>query len=125
MNEENIYGKMTGFEKQVAEYLDKLDISWKFEYPVFLNDEKERPRLWTPDFYLLDLNIYVEVCGSRNFDYEYRKRRYYENKIDVIYLHLYKDEAEWQDHFKERLMVFVKERLPRLNKMMDLAFNKC
>ena len=50
MNEENVYGKMTNFEKQVAEYLDKLNISWKFEYPVFLNDEKERPRLWTPDF---------------------------------------------------------------------------
>jgi hypothetical protein len=54
MNEENVYGKMTNFEKQVAEYLDKLNISWKFEYPVFLNDEKERPRLWTPDFYLPD-----------------------------------------------------------------------
>jgi len=114
MNEENVYGKMTDSEKQVAEYLDKLDISWKFEYPVFLNDEKERPRLWTPDFYLPDLNIYVEVCGSKNFDYEYRKHRYFENKIDVIYLHLYKDKIEWQDHFKERL--------PRLNKMMDLAF---
>ncbi len=50
MNEENVYGKMTNFEKQVAEYLDKLNISWKFEYPVFLNDEKERQRLWTPDF---------------------------------------------------------------------------
>ncbi|MCK5261721.1 MAG: hypothetical protein KAJ44_06035 [Thermoplasmatales archaeon] len=124
MNEENVYGKMTDSEKQVAEYLDKLDISWKFEYPVFLNDEKERPRLWTPDFYLPDLNIYVEVCGSKNFDYEYRKHRYFENKIDVIYLHLYKDKIEWQDHFKERLMVFVKERLPRLNKMMDLAFKK-
>jgi len=64
------------------------------------------------------------VCGSKNFDYEYRKHRYLENKIDVIYLHLYKDKIEWQDHFKERPMVFVKERLPRLNKMMDLAFKK-
>ena len=100
--------------------LHLLHFNWWWDF----YKRKERPRLWTPDFYLPDLNIYVEVCGSKNFDYEYRKHSYFENKIDVIYLHLYKDKIEWQDHFKERLMVFVKERLPRLNKMMDLAFKK-
>ena len=25
------------------------------------------------DFYLVPFGIYVEVCGSENFDYDYRK----------------------------------------------------
>lgn len=122
MQEEMIYSDMTDFERQVSEYLDKLNIKWNFEYPVFLKDERNRPRLWTPDFFLPELNVYVEVCGSENFDYEYRKRRYYENNIDVIYLHLYRDSKEWQNHFKERLIICTKDRLALLNRMMDLAF---
>ena len=124
MQQKQEYNKMSSAEKLVAKYLDELGIKRRFEYPVFLKDERNRPRLWTPDFYLPDLNIYVEVCGSKDFSYEYRKRRYYENKIDVIYLHLYRDKEDWQSHFRKQLMVFIKERLTRLNKMMDLVIEK-
>jgi hypothetical protein len=52
-------------ERVVSEYLrDGLGIWWKYEFPIFVYDEKKRPRVWTPDFFLEKLNIYVEVVGS-------------------------------------------------------------
>jgi len=115
------HSKMTDKERQVDAFLKELGIEPVFEYPVFLRDEKGRPRLWTPDFYLPDLNVYVEVCGSKSFDYDYRRERYRDNNIDVVFLHLYREEAKWQEHFKKQLAVFVKKRLSTLKQMMEVA----
>jgi len=35
---------------------------------VFVWDGDGRPRVWTPDFYLTQFGIYLEVCGSKEFD---------------------------------------------------------
>lgn len=60
------YADMEESEKIVAHFLRELNIWWIYESPVFVYDEKERPRVWTPDFYLPKLGMYVEVCGSEN-----------------------------------------------------------
>jgi len=80
---------MTAAERDVAGYLDELNISYKFEYPVFVKDERGRPRLWTSDFYLIDIKIYIEVYESESSDLEYKKKMYTENKIDIIFLQLF------------------------------------
>jgi hypothetical protein len=41
---------MTHSEKKVAEMLKNMGIRWTFEQPVFIWDENNRPRVWTPDF---------------------------------------------------------------------------
>lgn len=69
----SIYEKMTDPEREVADYLQNRDLWWVYEFPVFVYDEKKRPRVWTPDFYIPKLGLYIEVCGSKEFDYEYRK----------------------------------------------------
>jgi len=53
----SVYGGMTTCESEVAEYLKKLKLYWKFEFPIFVYDEKNRPRVWTPDFYLPKLRF--------------------------------------------------------------------
>ena len=90
MTQETIYDEMTNAEKEVADYLKEINLYWKFEQPVFVSDEKERPRVWAPDFYLPELGIYIEVCGSENIDYEYRKKIYAKNRIPVIFIHQFK-----------------------------------
>jgi len=72
---------MTDPEKEVAKYLEEKNLWWKFEFPVFVMDEKDRPRLWTPDFYIPSLGVFVEVCGSIMYDYEYRQEIYEKNGI--------------------------------------------
>jgi len=49
---ESIYSDMTASEREVAAYLKELGLSFMFESPIFLYDEKGRPRVWTPDFYI-------------------------------------------------------------------------
>jgi hypothetical protein len=47
---ESVYADMEDSEKEVAEYLKQLRIYWIYESPIFVYDEKQRPRVWTPDF---------------------------------------------------------------------------
>lgn len=76
---------MTNAEKEVANVLKEFGIQWTFEQPVFVWDENKRPRVWAPDFYLISFGIYVEVCGSEKFDYDYRRKIFDSNGYKVIF----------------------------------------
>jgi len=119
MNNKSVYDKMTNYEKEVAGLLKDSGIKWSYEHPVFVWDENKRPRVWTPDFYLISFGIYVEVCGSANFDYEYRKNIYNINGHSVIFLQLYKESEKWKKHFFRFLQLFTLNRSNRLNKIID------
>lgn len=118
MQRESIYDKMTKSEREVAELLKDLSIKWSYEHPVFVWDENKRPRVWAPDFYLIPFGVYVEVCGSENFDYEYRKKILGENGHRVIFLHLYKDAYKWKNHFFRYLEFFTNDRTRKLNQIL-------
>lgn len=98
----SVYNKMTDSEKAVAEFLSEIDVWWKFESPIFVSDEMERPRVWTPDFNIPKLGLYVEVCGSEEFDYNYREEIYSKNEISVIFAHAYKEDSEWKKYLVRR-----------------------
>ena len=105
---DSIYNKMTNAEREVADLLKNLGIKWSYEHPVFVWDENKRPRVWAPDFYLVSFGIYVEVCGSKEFDYGYRKKIFDKNGYNVIFLHLFKDEFKWKNHFLNYLQKILK-----------------
>ena len=65
---------MSSAEKEVANLLKYLGIKWVYESPVFVWNENNRPRVWAPDFYLIHFGIYIEACGSKDFDYGYRRK---------------------------------------------------
>jgi len=98
LNQISIYDRMTNAERQVAELLREMGIKWSYEHPVFVWDENKRPRVWAPDFYLVSFGIYVEVCSSEDFDYEYRRKIFDKNGHRVIFLHLYKKSDKWKNH---------------------------
>jgi len=76
-------------------------------------DKKERPRVWTPDFYLPKLGIYVEVCGSEDIDYFYREDIYEKYNLEVIFIHHYKSQ-KWQKFLLERIMQIEESRNKRI-----------
>ena len=115
---ESVYDKMTRSELEVAELLKELGIKWTYEHPVFVWDENKRPRVWAPDFYLVAFGLYVEVCGSSSFDYEYRKRIFDKNGYKVIFLHLYKEKEAWKEHFKYYLTFLTYNRYKKLKKIL-------
>lgn len=119
MNKIQATEKMTNSEKEVAQFLDLMGVEWAFEYPVFLKDDKERPRLWTPDFYLPEIDVFVEVCGSEDFDYEYRRKMYDKNKVCVVFVHKYKESEKWQEHFKDKIKEFTFDKYEKMWKIIQ------
>ncbi len=107
MKQVSIYDKMTNAEKEVADVLKEMRIKWTYEHPIFVWDENKRPRVWAPDFYLIPFGIYIEVCGSPNFNYEYRRKILYKNGYRVIFLHLYKEPQKWAHHLIKYLQLFT------------------
>jgi hypothetical protein len=118
MKRESIYDQMTQAEKEVAKVLKEFGIQWTYEQPVFIWDENARPRVWTPDFYLKNFGIYIEVCGSERFDYTYRKQIFNKNGYKVIFLHSYKGVELWKRHLFEYLQIFTSNRFYTLNTML-------
>ena len=108
---------MTDPEKEVARHLEQKGLWWQFEFPVFLYDDKDRPRVWTPDFFIPKLGLFVEVCGSKDFDYEYRRKIYDKNGIPVIFLHYYKRPKEWKAHLKNRIKKIQEKRSKEAKKL--------
>ena len=113
----SVYEKMTESEREVARFLDKKGLWWEFEFPVFVYEENNRPRLWTPDFYIPKLGLFAEVCGSEKYDYEYRRKVFNKNKIHVVFLHYYKNPTKWISHFKKRVAKIQKIREIELQKL--------
>ena len=114
----SVYSHMSRSEKKVANFLKETGIFWSYEKPVYIWDENKRPRVWTPDFYLIPFGIYVEVCGSEKFDYDYRKRIFDSNGYIVIFLHLYKEPDKWKNHLMSYLEKIMDYRYRKFNKMI-------
>lgn len=112
---------MTKPEKQVATFLSELGLWYKYEFPVFLYDEQDRPRVWTPDFFLPKLGLWVEVCGSENVDYSYREKIFDKNGMYIIFVHFYKDEKVWKQFLVERLEFIGEKRLSLISEAIELA----
>ena len=118
MQKESIYDRMTNAEKEVANVLKEFGIQWSFEQPVFVWDENKRPRVWAPDFYLTSFGIYIEVCGSEKFDYDYRRRIFDKNGYRVIFLHLFKEKHKWKNHLLSYLQLFLNYKIHKLNEIL-------
>ena len=106
----SIYERMTKPERELAHYLKQAGLHWKFEFPVFVFYEHKRPRIFIPDFYLRELGVFIEVCGSDKFDYNRRKNVYEENGIAVVFLHYYKDPTKWSFFLEKRIKEIEQQR---------------
>lgn len=115
----SIYSDMTESEKKVAGYLTELKLYWRFEFPIFVYDERNRPRVWTPDFYITKLGMFIEVCGTESFDYNYRNRIYRKNGFYVVFLHSYKEEELWKKHLLKNIIQIEESRHDEVQKMIS------
>ena len=114
MPNETIFDKMTKSEKEVADFLTEFGIWWNLKHPVVVYDDEDLQRNYYPDFYLSEYGVYLEVCGSEKFDYEFRSKIYYKNHIKVIFVHTYKDKRKWKEHLIDKLATIEVERFSML-----------
>ena len=113
------YLEMSAPEENISDFLTELGLHWIYQSPVFIHDEKKRPRVWTPDFYLPELGIYIEVCGSERFNYSYRKRIYQKNGFLVIFIHYYKEKNKWKNFLVTRIKEIEDQRHSEATRIID------
>lgn len=103
--------KVSKPELEVYNFLSKY-FKVLYEQPIYVTDLEERPRVWSPDFYLPELGIYIEVCGAERYkDYVYRKKVYSKNLIPVIFVETYKYHPnQWKKYIFIGIMDKHKER---------------
>jgi len=84
-------------EIRVAYYLEELGLNWIYQSPVFVQDENNNPKVWTPSFYIPKLGLYIEVCGwGKHINWEYQQKIYREHGVHVIFVHFYRVRKDWK-----------------------------
>jgi hypothetical protein len=114
----SVFSDMTTSERTVADFLAENGMWWNYEQPVYVSDDKERPRVWTPDFYLPTLGMYVEVVGDNNAYYGYRENIYRKNCIPIIFV--YPNTTGWERKLLTGIVEIHQSRweiLKRLNSL--------
>lgn len=107
------YHNVKKMKHTVARYLNDLGFEWHYKQPVLVYDEKERPKVWTLDFYIPTLQLYIEVCGSQTYDYSYREKILHKNQIQIVFLPFWKGNDEWKTILKKS--IFEIEKILNLN----------
>jgi len=72
------------WELNYAKYLDEKNTKWERpveKFPYFFDEKK---RYYTPDFYLPDENLYIEIKGYPT-DKDYAKWKNFPHKLKVIF----------------------------------------
>ena len=64
-------------ERKVAGVLDKYGVKYIHEQGVLVTPEKNKPRVWYPDFFLPEFSVYIEyygLAGNPEYDQCIRKK---------------------------------------------------
>lgn len=120
----SVYEGMTDAEKNVADCLQESGLWWWYEFPVFVFDEKEIPRVWTPTFYIPKLGMFIEVSGNKREDYDYREKIFKKNGYHIIFLHLYKKDNDWKKYLVQKIMKIEELRHSEIKKMVGQVINR-
>lgn len=109
------FDDMTESEHVVADFMAKNGMWWQYEQPVFVRDDKGRPRVWTPDFFIPRLGLYVEVIGNNEATYDFRREVYRLNNICIIFI--YPNQTGWEDYLLNELIAIHKDRELLINRL--------
>ena len=99
----SIYDDLPRSKKQLADFLNEMGLRWVHQFPVVVYDKQKILQVYSPDFYIPKLRMFIECCGSQDFDYEYRGDIYDINGIRVIFVHVDKDETKWKRYLFNRI----------------------
>lgn len=102
------FDDMTESERAVSDFLNLQGMWWQYEQPVFVKDDRNRPRVWSPDFYIPRLGIYVEVIGNNYANYDYRREVYNKNGVPIIFV--YPNQDGWKDYLLSELIGIQRDR---------------
>ena len=102
-------------ERRLAGLLDSYDIRYRYEQGVLVED-KEKPKIWHPDFYLPEFSVYIEyfgLAGNQDYDLGIKRKKhiYSEMGLDVIPVYPWTFYDDWQGYVMGSLRGILDRRL--------------
>jgi len=76
----------SSYEKRCVKFFAERDIRFRYEPLILLEGRQYRP-----DFFLPDLNLFVEICGYRHMPFysdriEFKRRLYNRHKLKAVFI---------------------------------------
>lgn len=116
-------------EQKIACFLERNSIGYQYEAPVLVQDERQKSRIWYPDFYLNEFKTYLEyfgLAGDRHYDKGIKTKLsvYKSSGIDVIPFYPWMFKENWNGYLMQRLEDITHARYQRLRSKPYWAFRK-
>ncbi len=80
----------SGWEIKYAKWLDSKNIKWKYEQETF----RLKDTTYTPDFYLPEQNIYVEIKGFMHAEAYFKIKEFLLNNSNIRYVLMTRKDLE-------------------------------
>jgi predicted nuclease of restriction endonuclease-like RecB superfamily len=85
----NIYMR-SGWEVKYAKWLDSKNVKWEYEKETF----KLKDTTYTPDFYLTEKDMYVEIKGFMHADAYFKIKEFMSSNPDIKYLLMTREDLQ-------------------------------
>ena len=107
-------------EREIAEFLDRQEIAYQYEYPLAVVD-RGQTRIWYPDFRLPEYGTIIEYFGMHgdslyNGQMAHKMKVYKEAGIDGIYLLDSTMRGPWQEMIVERIEQVLEGKLKQIQR---------
>jgi len=95
-------------ERKIAYFLDNNSIKYHYEQAVLVTPEKDKHRIWYPDFYLPEFKTYIEyfgMAGNQNYDKAIKAKEsaYAKMGFNVIAVYPWMLSKKWEGHVMKEL----------------------
>ncbi len=118
MQTQSVYDDMSDAERIMAAYINSLGFWWNYEQPVYISDDKDRPRIFVPDFYIPEIGIYVEVIGHKYIrDYARTEMLYRKNDIPIVFIEM--NNPYWKEELKAGILHIHQTRWDRIRQISN------
>ena len=107
-------------EVQIARFLDRYDIAYKYEWPIAVVDHGQT-KIWYPDYSLPQYGMIIEYFGLNN-DPSYKRRTehkmrvYRQNGIDGVFLNEASFKGDWPTRILGQIEDVLEKRIDRFRR---------
>ena len=111
-------------EKEIAIFLDKMGITFEYEFPIAVIDGDGKTKIWYPDFYLKEYQMVIEYFGMYDHNESYRdnaehKKEVYKN-CGIQYIAIYNIKTEkWQEYLLNSIFTYLDYKRNAISKKID------
>jgi hypothetical protein len=106
-------------ECRIAYFLKENSIRYQYESGLLVHSDRNKPRIWYPDFYLPEFGAYIEYYGLRgrqSYDEGIKRKEttYSRMGLDVIPVYPWSFVEDWQGYIMKELDQRISRRYKTL-----------